>query len=169
MSFNNETVTLLSIIITLIISSNSLYLTLKSTKKTLYINSVTANRVKWIGDIRDNISKFCGLTYHYALTELSKSEKQKIFQEIDQVRFLIKLQLNREDEFDKRIIEKIDIIPNIDTKKIDVLESEINELINLTQDLLKLEWEGVKMESMKGILTNKEKEKLYEKYLKMKK
>jgi hypothetical protein len=39
-------------------------------------------------------------------------------------------------------------------------------LINLTQDLLKLEWEGVKEETKKGSLSKRNKQKLYNRHLK---
>ncbi len=165
-----DIVTLVGIGITFIVSSIGLYVSLRNTKKTLFINSITASRIKWIDILRHNISDFCGLTYHFALTELDKGEKQKVIEQIDKHRFLIKLQLNRGDEFDKKLMEKIDLIPDLtDPKKVENLTKEINELVELTQDLLKLEWEGAKLESMKGILTQKEKDELYEKYLQTKK
>jgi hypothetical protein len=165
-----EIVTLLGIGITFIVSSIGLYVSLRNTKKTLFINSITSSRIKWIDVVRKNISDFCGLTYHFALTELEKGEKQKVIEQIDRLRFLIKLQLNRGDKFDRKIMAKIDLIPDLTAPdKIEQLTKEINELIELTQDLLKLEWEGAKLESMKGILTQEEKDELYEKYLKTKK
>lgn len=104
------------------------------------------------------------------MTELDKAEKQKVVERIDILRFLIKLQLNRSDDFDKKLIAKIDLIPDLTIpNKIENLTKEINELIDLTQDLLKLEWEGAKLESMKGILRRKDKYGLYEKYMLMKK
>ena len=165
-----DVITLVGVGITFIVSSIGLYVSLRNTKKTLFINSITTSRIKWIDILRNNISEFCGLTYHFALTELDKAEKQKVIERIDKLRFLIKLQLNRNDEFDRKLMAKIDLIPDLtDSNKIENLTQEINELIYFTQDLLKLEWEGAKLESMKGILTQKEKDNLYEKYLLTKK
>lgn len=165
-----DLIALIGIGITFIVSSIGLYVSLRNTKKTLFINSITASRIKWIDVLRMNISDFCGLTYHFALTKLDSSEKQKVIEKIDRLRFLIKLQLNRADEFDRKIMAKIDLIPDLtDPKEVELLGKEINELIELTQDLLKLEWEGAKLESMKGILTQEEKIELYERYLQTKK
>lgn len=165
-----DIVTLLGIGITFIVSSIGLYVSLRNAKKTLFINSITSSRIKWIDIVRKNISDFCGLTYHFSLTELDKAEKQKVTEQIDRLRFLIKLQLNRGDKFDRKIMAKIDLIPDLTAPdKVEQLTKEINELIELTQDLLKLEWEGAKLESMKGILTQEEKDELYEKYLRTKK
>lgn len=165
-----DIVTLLGIGITFLVSSIGLYVSLRNTKKTLFINSITSSRIKWIEVVRKNISDYCGLVYHFVLTKLDDSEKHKILEEIDRLRFLIKLQLNRDDRFDRKIMEKINLIPDLTTAdKFDQLKKEIDELIELTQDLLKLEWEGAKLESMKGVLTQKQKDKLYEKYLRTKK
>ena len=167
---SKDWITIIGIGLTFFVSSISLYVSLTNNKKTLFINSITSSRIQWISIIRENIAKFCGLTFHYTLTDLSKSEKQKVLEELDKVKYLIKLQLNREDEFDKMIINKLNTITNLtDPKKIEKLEAEIDELVSLTQDLLKLEWEGAKLESMKGILPKEEKDKLYEKHLKIKK
>jgi len=63
-------------------------------------------------------------------------------------------------------MKKVDLIPKLtDPRKNEELKTEIDNLIKLSQDLLKLEWEGAKLESMKGILTQKEKDELYQKYL----
>jgi hypothetical protein len=88
---------------------------------------------------------------------------------LQQLRFLIKLQLNRSDSFDRLVIEKIDSISGhvYDVSRA-VTENEIDILINSTQDLLKLEWEGVKEESKKGNLSKSEKRKLYGEFLKSK-
>jgi len=161
-----DLVALFGIGITFLVSVASLFVGLRNSKKTLFINSVTASRVKWIDTVRNSIAEFCGLTLHLALTEIDEKEKRQIIEKIDRLRFLIKLQLNRSDKFDKRIIDKINLIPDLtDPRKINELEKEIDELIIQTQDLLKLEWEGVKEETKKGNLSKTEKRKLYEKYL----
>jgi hypothetical protein len=129
-----DIITLVGIGITFVVSSIGLYVSLRNTKKTLFINSITASRIKWIDILRNNIAEFCGLTYYFTLTELDKAEKQKVVERIDKLRFLIKLQLNRGDEFDRKLMAKIDLIPDLtDPKKIENLTKEINKLIELTQ------------------------------------
>jgi hypothetical protein len=52
------------------------------------------------------------------LTPLTDPEKTQVSEKIDGLRFLIKLKLNRNDEFDKKIIQKITLIPDLtDPKK----------------------------------------------------
>jgi hypothetical protein len=161
-----DIITIAGIGLTFIVSTISLYVSLHNNRKTIFINSITASRIKWIDIIRKNISEFCGLSYHFAITDLEKPEKQKVVEQLDKLRFLIKLQLNRADNFDRKIIDKIDLIPDLaSVAKEKELKKEIDELVELTQDLLKLEWEGAKLESMKGILKPKEKVALYQKHL----
>lgn len=146
-----DIITLIGIFLTLLVSTFSLYISFKNSRKTLFINSVTASRIRWIDNLRENISSYCGHTYHLSLTEITESEKQKIIKSIDILRFKIKLQLNRGDKLDEMILQKIDDIPNLtDSSKIELLAQAINELIIMTQDLLKDEWERVKRESING-------------------
>lgn len=161
-----DILTSVSILLTFFTALIGLIISWRNSQKTSFINTVTASRIRWIEIIRNNVSEFCGLIHHISLTPLKEDEMKPFVEKIDRLRFVIKLQLNRSDNFDKKIIEKINLIPDLtDPKRNSELTKEINELIELTQDLLKLEWEGVKEESKKGDLTKKRKKELYEKYL----
>lgn len=162
-----DLITLVGIIVSLVVGFTGLYISFQNSKKTIFINSVTASRAKWIDTLRNNIAEYCGLAFQ--IFQSTIEEKLKKMDRLQQLRFLIKLQLNRSDSFDLLVIEKIDSISyHVYDDSRDVTESEINLLINLTQDLLKLEWEGVKEESKKGNLSKIEKRKLYNKYLRSK-
>ncbi len=159
-------IALTGIIVTLIISAISLYIGLKNTRKTLFINAITTSRIKHIDKLRTTISEFCGLTYHFALTELTDEARNNLILKIDNLRFLIKLQLNKTDDYDQKIISIIDLIPNLTrSNMISELEKEINELVLLTQDLLNLEWQGAKSEAKHGDLKIKTKQKLLKNHL----
>ena len=166
-----DIITACGIALTFAVGVISLVVGIINSKKTIFINSVTSSRIKWIDVIRDTISEFCGLTYHYSLThlELEQKDKNQLREKVDKLRFLIKLQLNRNDKFDKTIMDKIDAIVVLTDKSSSELKLEIEDLIILTQDLLKLEWEGVKEETRRGNLSRKFKKSLYEKYLRIKK
>jgi hypothetical protein len=166
-----DIVTAGGIVLTFAVGVTSLIIGIINSKKTIFINSVTSSRIKWIDVIRDTISEFCGLTYHYSLThlELEQKDKNQLREKVDKLRFLIKLQLNRNDKFDKIIIDKIDTIIALTDESSSELKLEIEDLIVLTQDLLKLEWEGVKEETKRGNLSRKFKKRLYEKHLRIEK
>ena len=115
--------------------------------------------------MRESISKFCGLAYSYSnrLYKLEYKEVWELHKEADSLKFLIRLYLNPEDKYwDNKMISLIDQIVHKSDKDPTEL---INELIIITQYLLKLEWEGAKKESEVGILSDVEKKELYNKYV----
>jgi hypothetical protein len=164
-----QIVTLIGVILSFIVGAAGLWIGIKNSRKTIFINSVTTSRIKYIQDLRNNIAEFCGQFYRYNLLVKNdpklSTEKLKILESSDKLKYLIMLYLNPEDtDWDKKIIQLIDDIrTSIDDNPID----KINDLITITQYLLKLEWEGAKKESQNGILSKKEKDKLYKKYLRL--
>ena len=162
-----ETVTLIGIGLTFFVSVFNLIITFRNVRKTTFINSVTAARIKYIQDLRESISKFCALaiSYNNRVYKLDKSEVWVLHKEADSLKFLIRLYLNPEDEYwDSKIIYLID---QIMIKSDQNPTEQINELITITQYLLKLEWEGAKKESEIGIISDIEKRELYNRYVEL--
>jgi hypothetical protein len=161
-----QLVTLIGVILSFIVGTAGLWVGIRNTKKTMFINSVTAARIKYIQELRDNIAELCGLAYRRQLLELAKGDwniQQRVdFRGVsDKLKYLIALRLNPEDrEWDEKIIGFVDDIRDNGPDKID-------ELIIITQYLLKFEWEGAKRESQKGILSKRERNKLYRKYVRL--
>jgi len=162
---STQIITLIGVILSFIVGTAGLWIGIRNSKKTIFINSVTASRIKYIQDLRNNIAEFCGLFFRYGLLMKDdprlSTEKLRILESSDKLKYLIMLYLNPEDtDWDKKIIRLIDDIRTaIDQHPTD----KIDELINVTQYLLKLKWEEAKKESQKGILSEKEKNKLYKK------
>ena len=50
------------IVVTFILGVWNIINNYRINNKTAFINTVTSERVKWIGKLRENISRFCGLT-----------------------------------------------------------------------------------------------------------
>lgn len=160
-----EIVTLIGIGLTFLVSILNLVITFRNVRKTIFINSITASRIKYIQELRESISRFCALAHSYysRIHKLKYDELWELHKEADTLRFLIRLYLNPEDEYwDNRIIKLIDEIMLKSDK--DPTEP-INELIIITQYLLKLEWEGAKRESEVGIIPAIEKKELYNVYV----
>jgi hypothetical protein len=68
------------------------------------------------------------------------------------------LHLNRKNEFDIKVLELLDKIPNYsDREKKEELKCNLILLINYLQDIFTLEWSGIKWEAEKGKLSDKEK------------
>jgi len=162
-----DSIQLFAIGLTFIVSAIGLYVSWKNSHKANFINSVTASRIKWIDNLRNNIAQFSGFVYHFSLTDIpDKEEKNKIIKEIDRLRYLIKLQLNNSADIDKEIISLVDKIVDLtDPKKSDELTQTLNTLVLKTQTLLKFEWERVKEESIKGDLSIENRNKLFKEFL----
>jgi len=145
------------ILLTFLLGVFNLIYVWRINKKTTFINCVTAERVKWINKLRENIANFCGLTHHFVFSDLGEKEKKEILNEIDRLRMLIPLQLNPHEDSTEEIVKLVRKIP----MQTDVngvvsfgekfpVEKSIDELISKTQLLLKQEWNRVKKEAEKG-------------------
>lgn len=148
----------IGIILTFIIGVWNIVHNYRMSRRTAFINTVTAERVKWIEKLRENISQFCGLIYTWSFSRLEDTERgNEIVGEIDKLRHLIRLQLNPDGEFDKTIEKLITEIPNLTHEtQTEQLKGQLNELVTATQKLLKAEWEKVKAESKRGDLKDNE-------------
>ena len=132
-------------------------------RKSIYINTITVARIKYLENFRNLIADF-GSNVLSGNKNITENEN---FKAILRLSFIIKLNLDKNHPFDKKIIEKINFIIEhyIDGNK-DTLTNEINSLIELAQDLALLEWRGVKNEATKGILGKRKKKDLVNNHLK---
>lgn len=162
-----EIVTLSGIGITFIIGVLNLLNTSINVQKTAFINSITSSRIKYLQELRESISKFCGLSSSYSKRNYKLEYRQvwELHKEADNLRYLIRLYLNPEDHYwDNKIFNLIDQILLKSDKD---PTQDINELIIITQYLLKMEWEGAKRESEIGIIPDVEKKGIYDKYVEL--
>jgi hypothetical protein len=139
-----------------------------NTRRTIYINAVTTARIKYMDNLRSLIAEYCGLNLHYCLTDIKDPvEIQQIIKKIDQLRFTIKLNLNRNDPFDIKVIETVDLIPKFTApEKFKELEKQLEILVAYSQDVLNLEWQGIKTEAKKGHTSKKRRKELVDEHLK---
>jgi|SRR5579859_7712819 len=143
---------------TFIVGVWNLILTYRTTRESRFINTVTAERVKWMQELRSNISKFCGATFSWAAIYAGKpsstsTEAVELLKDIDRLGFLIRLQLNPKEEPDQQVEAIIKKIPQlIEQPKLHQLTASLEELTTVTQVLLKKEWEKVKKEAKKGMI-----------------
>lgn len=129
-------------------------------KKTTFINAVTSERTKWIGLLRQNISAFCALALHWALTSssLSSTKRQEVREESDRLRMMIKLQLNPDEADSRNVMRLVDEIPKYtdpeasNPEKLNTLKDKLEELVKISQKILKEEWDKVKAEAKNGDL-----------------
>lgn len=187
---NKDAFTAVGILLTFFVSLISLRYTVKNNKSVHYVNSVTKNRVDWIEKLRKNMAEFIALLDTQDITDIFielddfiKIPMGENLKRLNQIGSEIKLMMNFSDDFDRKIINQIDLIivqyknfllkiqiSIFDNKKkgstIFVTNKEITELqktleqssATLLDDMqvyLKSEWNRVKYES-KGKIYEKE-------------
>lgn len=149
-----DIITLIGICVTFSATIYSILVGLRNSKRTIFINSVTASRIKYINELKDYMSDFLGTTNYFILGAFAEKETAtSCYQKIDRLRFLIKFQLNSNDPFDVLMIETVENIINIAAPAMlttEIIDEEMKMLTFLTQGLLKYEWEGIKFESKNG-------------------
>ena len=147
-------ITILGIVLTFVVSVYNAYKTFMNGKKTTFINTVTASRIKWIESLRTDMSTFTGLVY--AFTWANKEDEKNIQEIVFKANCLgdkIRLSLNSRGEREKSILKLLaELSSNISNAE--VLKDRYDKLIVETQILLKEEWERVKKESIVGDLTS---------------
>jgi hypothetical protein len=128
----------------------------RATRKASFINTVTAQRVLWIEQMRQDVSQFVGLTHTWAMSSHERTQPEaEVLKEIDRLRHVIRLRLNPDDTPDRKIAALVKLIPTLTHEsKHAELFTALEHLIVATQEMLKAEWEKVKAESKDGDLKN---------------
>jgi hypothetical protein len=129
----------------------------RAARKASFINTVTSQRVLWIEQMRQDVSKFVGLTHTWAQSNLEGTDSElEVLKEIDRLRQVIRLRLNPDDTPDRKIAELVKKIPTLthESRRNELMDA-LNRLTEATQEMLKGEWEKVKSESKDGDLSEK--------------
>jgi hypothetical protein len=123
-------------------------------RRSIYINSVTVERSKWIGGLRANIASLSAqvLSINQSLIDDREYDRSSQFrssaQEIYRLSALIKLQLNPFNEIDDNLLGILDEFTDSFNNPTDFMWASHNyALIAHAQWLLKAEWEKVKSEA----------------------
>jgi len=158
--------TLITAVIAAVLSLLSVYFSYQSNKKTTFINTITTERIKWMSEIRENVSKLCSNTYRLSVRR-DISNRQEKLTEVDRLIGHIRLLLNPKEH--EEILKLLDGIPEyfnksegreardmankifgLTTEK-DLFELSIANIIFLSQELLKEEWEKERKDSSSKI------------------
>ncbi len=142
------------IVLTFALGGWNLVATYRNTRRASFINTVTSQRVKWIEQLRQDISDFCGLTYTWCFSQMEgKPGGYDLLKEVDRLRHVIRLRLNPDGVHDRKIESLIADIPGLThASKQNELKVALENLTVTTQLLLKEEWEKVKREAEHGNL-----------------
>ena len=149
---NNEIVLACGVAVTLVLGIVNLIYNYRASRRAAFVNVVTAERIKWIAKVRENVSLLCALCdqWTHFRTQDNSAELQR---RMMQLRNEIRLQLNPRDQEDQDIERILARIPSW-TTAITPEESAVvqGQLVSATQAMLKREWDKVKDESKKGDL-----------------
>jgi hypothetical protein len=142
------------VLVTLILGIANLIYNLKTSKRSAFVNTVTAERIKWISKMRDNISHLCALCDQ--LVCQPPQDRAEFLRQIEQLKNEISLQLNLNHREDQDVESHLKKLPNFsNSMSPDDYWKLQATLISSTQALLKREWDKVKDESTKGDLRSK--------------
>ena len=161
--------TLIGVSLTFLGTLFSIYYTRKNMKNTKFIDTVTSERIAWMETYRNYLSEFL------TVIRFRKDCDERVTQLIT-LQCKIQLHLNPTDYRDNKIVELVNEITKVYSnayreglvtklingipKKInkddlkqkcnEVIEKNYSQLIKLSKDYLKEEWERVKEETQKG-------------------
>jgi HAMP domain-containing protein len=147
-------VQILVAVIALVAAVVSAFVSFLISRRSIYINSVTVERSKWIGELRANIASLSGEVRNinqrlidnraFDRSDEFSSSAQKIYR----LSALIRLQLNPFNEIDANLLSIIDEFTDSFNSPTDFRwASQDYLLIAHAQWLLKAEWEKVKSEA----------------------
>ena len=151
-----EKVALLGIGLTFLVAITNLIYSFFNNRKTAFVNTVTASRLKWIDSLRDKVAAFIAVTVRILDREMeSKGVEQNIttlLRERDTLMHQIILHLNPGDVKDQAIRHFIEHAVDLTGQGIYSvpLAGVLVQLRDATQEYLKKEWERVKRESKSG-------------------
>jgi hypothetical protein len=150
-----ETLTLLGIVLTFSVAFVNLIYAIVNNKKTAFVNTVTASRLKWIESLRDKVSGFISVTVRILNPEMVAREQKDmnvLLRERDTLMHQIILHLNPDDPEDQTIRRSVELVKQLTDRGAYTpdLEQLLLDLRNATQVYLKKEWTRVKRESKSG-------------------
>jgi hypothetical protein len=145
-----ELVAIAGIGVTLAVSVANLAYSLWSNKRTFFINTVTASRLKWIDSLRDKVAEFIAVTTRLLSSEALFGGKDNgdLLLQRDLLHQIV-LHLNPHDSEDQKLRSLIDHVRELTDQGIASKEirNGLAKLRDATGDYLKKEWNRVKKES----------------------
>lgn len=145
----------------------SLYVQYHTRKKTTFINVITSERIRWMEQLRQNVSDLSGQINKYSYQRSIVDEEGNyigiqmpeylIFRkEFYKYIMLIRLLLNPNDPVHSPILEHLVLIKrHFNCGESEKLSTDACDLVEMTQTLLKETWEIVKQEALEGLFVNK--------------
>lgn len=143
-----DIISIVGILVTLLVSSATLVYSLWSNKRSFFLNTVTASRLKWIDSLRDKVAEFIAVTARI-VRERTDSETEGLTMQRDTLLHQIVLHLNPYDSEDQQIrtfAERAKDLADAGGRPSEIAKILL-DLRGATAGYLKKEWTRVKRES----------------------
>lgn len=146
---SNDVIAITGIAVTLVVSIANLIYSLRTNRRTIFVNTVTTSRLKWIDTLRDEVSEFIAATTRLSDHSLPPDKRAELLLRRDTLLHQIALHLNPVDLEDQRIKTLATRIQEISHRRDATgdLPAALIELRDATGNYLKKEWNRVKNES----------------------
>ena len=132
-------------------------------KKKVHFFNITNQRIKWAEEIKKNITEFISGIQCYRI-ELG-DDRRKLEKDLISKMELIQLNLNPlKDDFDENYINEMRVLFRA-TISLNLTEDMLVRFRELSQRMVKIEWDGIKLEAEKGNPSKYDKLKLRRKWL----
>lgn len=144
-----DAVAITGIALTFMVSVANLAYNLRNNKRTIFVNTVTTSRLKWIDSLRDKVSEFIAVTTCLSHQAISIEKVGELVLQRDTLLHQIALHLNPIDAEDQKLKEIANHARDLSDKldQTSELPATLIELRNATGKYLKKEWNRVKKES----------------------
>lgn len=132
-------------------------LSYRDNKRKAHVSEITSQRIKWSEEVKNHIADF--------ISFVECDGKGRLEIEIKKTMALLELNLNPlKDDFDEEYVNKMNELYNSLVKGEDV-RARLKEFRDLSTRMVKIEWDGIKLESEKGNPSEQDKLKLRRKWL----
>ena len=147
----------IGILLTFIASVWNLLVSYRAAREARYGNLVTAERLKWINELRTHMSQFCGRVQTWmafcASNPTPDPQETAVRKELNRLRYHIRLLLDSRYATDQDLEALIAKVSQcVDTRSLAGLQAALEEITQKTQVHLNNEWRKVKTEADKGKL-----------------
>ncbi len=165
-----DIIQIIGIALTFLVSLFTYFHYVRKEKKGSYISATTKERLFYVKELRESIAEIC------SIVELNTVEQNLVTTQ-NKLRFLYLknkcyLLLNTQDPYwEATILSLLDSLKEqwckpknvLNEQQIDDVKQVLKKLTYITQNLLELEWRGVKLEAKKGIPSKEDIEELQNK------
>ena len=146
---SNDAISITGIAVTFVVSVANLAYSLRTNRRTTFVNTVTNSRLKWIESLRDKVSEFIAVTARLSQPASPLDDRGTLIVHRDTLEHQIALHLNPLDPEDVKIRTLVDQVRELtdNGEKSKELPQALLLLREATGSYLKKEWNRVKRES----------------------